>query len=341
MRVHVASVVEGHWLAGTVRRLAADHAVRHELADRPEEADLVLLCGPFSKRPAALTRHDLVRRFGDRCAVYTEDDSYLPLLPGVYTSARRGPSAALGRVRSFAFAASYGTHANVAVTEAAAQSDLPRPEPTLLCSFEGTRSSRLRAELFRLDVDPTEMVITDTSRRYTHFDQSAAGRDAGQRRYVETMLRSRFVLCPRGVGTGTLRLFEAMSLGIAPVLLSDRYVLPVGPEWDGFLVRLPERDPAGAVARLRALAGSSEERGRAARQAWEQWFAPAVFFDGLVDAAAAARDRGAGSQRLFALGRPLAVAGFRANRATRSWVWQRWAVLRARARSRLRPLRGR
>ena len=127
MKVHVVPVVEDHWLAGTVRGLAGGQASRHELADVPGDADLILLCGPFSKRPATLTRHGLVRRFADRCAVYTEDDSYLPLLPGVYTSPRRGPSTASGRVRSFAFAASYGTHANAAVTEAAARSGLPHP----------------------------------------------------------------------------------------------------------------------------------------------------------------------------------------------------------------------
>ena len=333
MKVHVVSVVDGHWLAGTVRRLGAEHAERHELAEQPEDADLILLCGPFSTRPATLLRHPLVRRFPGRCAVYTEDDSYLPLLPGVYTSPRRGPSTALGRVQSFAFAASYGTHANAVVTEAAAHPDPGRREPLLLCSFEGTRSSRLRRTLFGLDVDPAEAVITDTSRRYSHFDQSAEGRAAGQRRYVETMRRSRFVLCPRGVGTGTLRLFESMSLGVAPVLLSDRYVLPRGPAWEGFLVRLGERHAAGVLGALRPLAGTSEERGALARQAWERWFAPAVFFDGLVEAAAEARRRGAPWQPLFRLARPVVVTAFRVNKATRNWLWQRWGVLLHRSRA--------
>ena len=106
------------------------------------------------------------------------------------------------------------------------------------------------------------------------------------------MLSSRFVLCPRGVGTGTLRLFEAMSLGVAPVLISDRYVLPRGPAWDAFLVRIPERHAGDVVAILRPLASQSAPRARLARATWEEWFAPDVIFDRLVDAAASAHSRG-------------------------------------------------
>ena len=317
MKVYVDTVVTPHPLADTVRRLAAG-ASHHQLAANADEAELVLLCGPFARHPERLLEHPLLERFPSKCAVYTEDDFFSPLSPGVYTSPRRGPSSLAGRVRSQAFATSYGPHANAEVLAAGRRAGAaPRPQPRLLCSFEGTLSSRLRRRLLSLAVDPAEVLLADTAGAYSHFDHGRPGREVGQRRYVETMLASRFVLCPRGVGTGTLRLFEAMSLGVAPVLLSDRYVLPRGPAWDDFLLRIPERRVGSVVAILRSEAGSDEERGRRARQEWQAWFSPEVIFDRLVDAAAEARAAAAPLAPLFRLAVPAQTARFRAERWAR------------------------
>ena len=40
------------------------------------------------------------------------------------------------------------------------------------------------------------------------------------RRYAELTKASKFVLCPRGVGASTIRLFETMRMGRVPVILS-------------------------------------------------------------------------------------------------------------------------
>ena len=286
--------VAGHPLAAVVEALAgaprpAGAPARHSLAPSPADAELILLCGSFTARPRRLTEHPLYRAFPERCAVYTGDDHYCPLAPGVYTSPRRGLSTAVGRVRSHAFASSYGDHGNLAVQAAAARFDPGAPGPaSLLLSFEGSASSRLRRRLFALDLDPGECAVRDSTGAYDHFDHDAPARAEGQARYVRTMLDSAFVLCPRGVGTGTLRLFEAMSLGRAPVVLSDRYVLPRGPDWAALALRVPERHVGRVAAILRAERPGAAARGAAARRAWERHFAPDVLFDELVDAAAQA-----------------------------------------------------
>lgn len=285
MRVYVDSI-GNHPLAGTVEDLGTKHASRHQIVGSPDEADLILLCGSFSRDPHLLTRHPLYRRSPQKCAVYTGDDRYFALAPGVYTSPRRGLSTRIGRVRSHAFAASYGRHANQAVREATRSPDAWREhDKTLLFSFEGSATSRLRRRLFALRFDQRITRLDDTTRTYSHFDHDGEGRAAGQARYVDTMLSSRFALCPRGVGTGTLRLFESMSLGVAPVLLSDHYVLPRGPDWETFLFRLPERRVPHLESSLRAFTDTAVDRGLRARSAWETWFAPEVLFDHLVDAA--------------------------------------------------------
>src|SRR5579863_9487520 len=101
-------------------------SARHDLAASPDEADLVLLCGSFTADPRLLIDHPLYQRLPSRCAVYTGDDRYVALAPGVYTSARRGLSSRLGRARSQAYASSYGLHANDAVRVARAGPLEPR-----------------------------------------------------------------------------------------------------------------------------------------------------------------------------------------------------------------------
>jgi len=342
--------VAGHPLAAVVEALAgaprpAGAPARHSLAPSPADAELILLCGSFTARPRRLTAHPLYRAFPEKCAVYTGDDHYCPLAPGVYTSPRRGLSTVLGRARSHAFASSYGAHGNAAVLAAAARPGPTAPgSPGLLLSFEGSASSRLRRRLFALALDPDECAVRDTTDTYDHFDHDAPGRAGGQDAYVRTMLDSAFVLCPRGVGTGTLRLFEAMSLGRAPVVVSDRYVFPRGPDWTAVALRVRERDVERVVTILRAERPRAAARGAAARRAWEQCFAPEVLFDGLVDAAAQALHAGRRWRRVFRVLRPLMVVSLGVRRDLRRglsrpalWVRRSWRAQRRRtSRSRQR-----
>ena len=203
----------------------------------------------------------------------------------------------------------YGHHGNAAVAAAAARPDEAAvSSPGLLFSFEGSATSRLRRRLFALDVDPAEAVVRDSTRAYDHFDHDAPGREAGQQEYARTMLDSLFVLCPRGAGTGTLRLFEAMSVGRAPVVISDRYVLPRDPEWESCAcLRCANATLGDVAAILRAERPHAAGYGMAARQVWERWFAPEVLFDQIVDAAAAALAADRRSRRLFHGLRPLMI----------------------------------
>ena len=63
-------------------------------------------------------------------------------------------------------------------------------------------------------------------------------------RYVELTNTSMFSICPRGTGVGTIRLFEVMSMGSIPVIISDDYVCPLSNKinWDEFSIRIPESD---------------------------------------------------------------------------------------------------
>jgi len=290
VKVHLARI-GSYPLADTMAQLAL-HSRRHEVVDSPEAADLVLLCGSFSYNPEYLLENSVYRAHRAKCAVYTCDDAYLALAPGVYASPRRGVSTHAGRVRSHAYAWTFGGHGNPAVELARTAPLAPAGEPEYLFSFVGSPNSTLRRRLLRRYRDAPGIQVRDSLPYYKHFDHSAPGRDEGQSSYVDTIRSSAFVLCPRGWGTGSLRLFEVMSLGGAPVLLADAYVLPRGPDWDSFLLRVPERKIGALAEVLGPEAGSSRRRGEQARAEWEKWFSEAVLFDGIVDAAAEAWQAG-------------------------------------------------
>lgn len=45
--------------------------------------------------------------------------------------------------------------------------------------------------------------------------------------YVDTMRETKFALCPSGSGPNSIRLWEALSYGTIPVLLSDNFIMPL------------------------------------------------------------------------------------------------------------------
>ena len=78
-------------------------------------------------------------------------------------------------------------------------------------------------------------------------------------KYVELVNRSIFSLCPRGSGCSTIRLFEVMSMGSIPVIISDGYKLPLSGilDWDKFSVIVPE-SKIGDIDKILSKIGDKE-----------------------------------------------------------------------------------
>jgi hypothetical protein len=98
------------------------------------------------------------------------------------------------------------------------------------------------------------------------------------------MARSKFVLCPVGAGPSSFRIFETMAAGRVPVIVSDLWVPPPGPDWQKCALFVPERD----IDRLGAILEEAEDRflsmAQAARREWQDWFAPDVLFHRMTEA---------------------------------------------------------
>lgn len=258
------------------RRLAAqDRFGVHTLVDDAQSADLVLfLDGHQHWRDLTLsdiTQHPLVRQDRDRAFLYNEMDQPWCAMPGLYVAMPR---------RSFDWErqrpCSYLSLVNNLDT---APGDAPI-EPDLLFSYMGRLGHPTREAIVQLS-DPRGL-IEDTS-RFSFFGATTDEVARQKRRYAEVVRRSKFVLCPVGSGASSFRLFETLLAGRVPVILSDEWVAPMGPNWDECALRVPERN----VRDLPAIIAEHEPRfpamSVAAHQAWEDWFAADTLFHRMID----------------------------------------------------------
>ncbi len=248
---------------------ARDRFGAHRLTAHPGEADLILFVEHSTDAGSyfeAVRRHPVYREFPHKSYLFCSTDRIVPWLPGVYASVERSwywPS----WTRS-------GMYLGIR------EDDQLRYQPDAgerpyLYSFVGSSATHpVRRRLVRLR-HPDALVI----------DTAVEGAPAAdyRRRYAQSVAGSSFVLCPRGGGTATFRLFEAMMLGRAPVIISDQWVPPSGPAWEKFSLRVPE----GGLDRLPSLLeehrAQSAVMGEAAREAWLDWFSDTVAFHRIID----------------------------------------------------------
>ena len=276
LKVKLATVSEAPWSLSLLREfegLALRDTVRqHALDSDPEIADLILFVDAHQNLSDwsmhSLRRHPLVQRFPERVLVYDERDQPVDLFPGVYVSmpAKRFDP---GRHRAFAY-----YHLKTE-TE-----DLADREPDLLFSFQGRHVAGFRDDILRLR-HPRALVEETSS--YDFFRGSADSLSEARSRYRDVVGRSKFVLCPRGAGTSTFRLFEVLAAGRVPVIVSDDWVAPEGVQWSKVSVRVRENDVAAIPRVLAALETDWPIMSRGARAAYLERFSLDVWFHNLVE----------------------------------------------------------
>jgi hypothetical protein len=254
---------------------AADRFGTHALTGDPDEADVILFvenCNPLVHW-RELRSSPLYPKHREKCFLMTCDDFALPILPGIYPSiARRWFTPE--RTRSGPYLVQYDL-------------DFITPELTFadtpyLYSFVGKKTTDpIRSRLFGLD--RPEAHFEDTSPLWPYGELDRAARTAMQEHYVRVCHQSRFVLCPRGIAPSSIRLFEAMRMGRAPVIVADEWVPPDGVEWSAVSIRVPEAEVDTIPDRLAARAHEARAMGRRARRVWEDWFSREATFHRCVD----------------------------------------------------------
>jgi hypothetical protein len=252
----------------------------HHLVKGARDADLILFCdiaGPGWFE--GLRKNPEIRRNPAKCFAISDSDRPMPLLHGIYTSAHKRLNCQ-SRYRSAGYNLYPENQRNQFVESFVGRAEeFPKK---YLFSFTGRDSAELRKALFRLPPNP-EAFVVNTTDKFNLFGQSLAAQAEWEQKYCDTIAVSKFCVCPRGVGSASVRLFESMRMGVAPIILSDDWIFPKGPEWSEFALIVPEKD----IDRLYEIAkmdeGRALEMGRKARLAYETYFADEVYFNYLVD----------------------------------------------------------
>jgi len=241
--------------------------------DDPASADVVLFVGSRHALHGDIRSHPFTRAWSPRVCLYDSADHIIPFLPGIYPSIEAryyDPR----RVRSGFYLRGLGSNSIRPVGRAS--------EARQLYSFVGTvGNANVRGRLARL-AHPRGLVRDTGQEPGRGYGQSAATYEAFKQTYASSLAESTFVLCPRGVGSGSLRLFEAMRAARVPVVISDSWVPPPGPDWGSCSIRVPEAEVDRIPALLEGLHGQADSLADAARAAWERWFSKERAFETLT-----------------------------------------------------------
>jgi len=248
-------------MAAELRQAPQDAGCK--LTDSPAHADVIVYWERGYRRGTryakALLAQEAIRKYPNRCFVVDDIDLPIGYLPGVYTAMPRR------RMDNFRFRT--GSYIDDYNDFCARLADRRHEEPRLLFSFRGAASSDLRKTLLAAGLAGPNFVVQQSFGWFDHSDEK-------KKAYVDEILDSKFVLCPRGIATTSIRQFEVMQMGRVPVILSDDWVAPEGPPWLDCSVRVSESRIQELPQILSGYEPHAREMGRQARDAWERWFSP-------------------------------------------------------------------
>jgi hypothetical protein len=239
------------------------------LSEDPAAADCILF---VENHPAhdpyffTVLRSALYRQFRNKCVLYHDADLSVTQMPTISPSIERWQMAG-GAKKSVHYVARLSENTTV---NGASPNWTENRKYTY--SFVGsTRTHPLRAQLFKLSTRGGFLLDTNEQRSWAMSDVQKHRYEA---EYLRIAYDSYFILCPRGIGPCTYRLFETMQLGRAPIIISDQWVAIDEIAWDEFSIRVKEREVANLGAVLEARKHEAVNMGKLARKAWETNFSP-------------------------------------------------------------------
>lgn len=277
MKLFLTSAYSTHTGLDILRQYAAlDTIGAHSVSDDPADADAILFVENTQFDDIlfkTLLSHELIKQFPEKVFMYNEMDRPWDVLPGLYCCMTR-------------------KHINPSRHAAFAYLGTPNPyihdiheqdiEMQWLYSFMGSMSHSCRRTVMKLE--HPDGYVQDTSDfnvwRSNHSELEVRGKS-----YANRLAASQFVLCPRGIGCSSIRLYETLEAGRVPVIISDDWVPPNETDWS-FAIQVEERRISSIPGLLKSMQGESEERGQAARQAWAASYAPQTLFNTVGDSVA-------------------------------------------------------
>ena len=250
---------------------------QHKLVEDPESADIILFAemdrfGAFAERVRA---HQYYRNYPDKCFLFESEDEPFPILPGIYASLTRKqyrPS----HTRT-------GFYLYVVENPFIQHRPLTGQEP-FLASFIGNSGTHPVREQI-LAIRRPDFLLRDTGKTSYRmaYEADPAERPPFWEEYADAMSNALFSLCPRGLGAGSIRLYESMKMGRPCIILADAWQPNAGVDWDAFSIRIPESEASQIPEILERNADRAVEMGLRARAEWEKWFSEKVRFHRVVE----------------------------------------------------------
>lgn len=270
MKIFATSAYQTHEMLDAFLKMAdLDSIANHRLCESAEEADAIVFIENTHFDDylyKAVRQHPLVEQYPDKVFMYNESDKPWSALPGLYCSM---PRRFFQHSKQVAFP--YLETPNDFIKDVHTWNT----EKRWLFSFVGSASHRCRRDVVALA--NASQGVQDTS-EFNVWDCTADTKAAQGANFAQTMAESHFMLCPRGIGTSSYRLFETLEAGRAPVIIANQWVPTPHINWD-FAVRIDEGKIHTIPAVLRSIKDEADDRGKAARAAWESAYAPNVMFD--------------------------------------------------------------
>lgn len=269
------------WIHGSAFLLKhsaeVDRFRQHSLTEDPTEADIILFAemGMVGRFAEVVRAHPYYRRYKEKCFLFDSGDFFFPTVPGIYASQSKE------QYRRGGTRAGYYLYLieNAFITYRPCTGSEP-----YLASFVGNRTSHpVREQLFHFN--RRDIYVRDTSSVSGRITYHGGPEERARfwSEYADSIAASRFSLCPRGAGAGSIRLYESMKMGRACVILSDEWQPNSGIDWDSFSITVAERDAAMIPEILERAAGRCVEMGMRARQTWEDHFSERVRFHRMVE----------------------------------------------------------
>jgi hypothetical protein len=229
---------------------------------------------PYFRR---VINHNIYKKYPHKCVLYHDADLSITPIPTISPSIEAWQYNPKHK-RTFHYIA------RVSENETINQSTITYDDSyKYLYSFIGSRTHAVRNKLMDI-AHPANAFIKDTSASRS-WELNDVERSRYEYEYMDVMRNSYFVLCPRGIGPCSYRLFETMQLGRVPVIISDAWVDIPDVDWNKFSIKIPESQIHLLASILETRKGEAQQMGKTARQYWENYFSPEVSLVQLVNAA--------------------------------------------------------
>lgn len=238
----------------------------------PESADLILFVDSSEANFSDVTHSELYKKFKYKSVLFHSGDRFIPLIPGIYPCLEK--SFLYKQLRSI----QSGYYLRV-TDNTSLDFEISINDAQFLYSFLGNPNNHpIRKKI--LSTNQKLGLLKDTSIQPTTQTDSLKGKNkAYHYDYLSSLKNSKFILCPRGIGVSSWRLFETMRAGRVPVIISDDWVEPAGPDWENCSIRIKESDIGNIETILIQLEGDASRLAKNARDEWVRWYSEAVVFE--------------------------------------------------------------